>query len=788
MKRQMNHMRFVATVMLMFVAMVAWSEPDGSNVLSFIKMKRLADVSASVFVADDILVSDKIRIACRGEEITAPYERFRFVFVDDCPGANWAHPCRYIFVSEDFMSFTVLHRRWIPRLVIRDTGEGVLLQKVGKAVDRSFNAMDDIKRSVYGYAKRLGSQKSLYYNAGDSDKSYFVLISGGSNPYLNGIRFWSDTAMMYSTLTLKYGVPKGNIHVYMSDGKSTDKDANLDNNQYALVDSPRDLDGDGSADVTGAATKSNVRDCFSRLRAQLSSDNQLFVFITGNGDVVGDINPANRNSVVDMFTMEREGYYYKDAETVSDKELASWTRGFACPVAFAIQPSYSGGFIDDLIASPNRVVATSCNHYEQSWGVGGHGKWYSKYGQTGAYDYWSAPFIAAFRGCRPYSYGDYGYPWADLEYDAVNADVNGDGKVSFNEARIYAANTDSYYNEHPQYGENPKGLGSSFYIIKPSVAPQLFAAGMKDAPFMGNATYEGWLRNKDGSLAGMITVKAGKPGKAQRVKVDVSYVPLSGKKQTIKLTADAMPVAGKVSTVTLLGIGSVKLTGDAIKGVNVDLQVGKDLVKAKDGVAMSKMAQKAGAWAFAFDTGSGYAAFSVVVDKKGKGKLSGTLPDGTKVTAKSQGILGGDAMALPFVCTKKCSLGFVLWVKDGGKVTLSDITALRSGNGTASIARPVSPTSVGNLVDGDHTFKASGISQKFKVSGSKWSTPKSDKKAAVNPNPTGLKLKFTAKTGMVKGSLTSGKMKLTVVGAVVGGRFFGSVFGKGATPRSATAE
>ena len=89
-------------------------------------------------------------------------------------------------------------------------------------------------------------------------------------------------------------------------------------------------------------------------------------------------------------------------------------------------------------------------------------------------------------------------------------------------------------------------------------------------------------------------------------------------------------------------------------------------------------------------------------------------------------------------------------------------------------------------------FTAGDVSQKFAVSGDKWNAPKPNKKAEVNPNPTGLKLNFKAKDGSVKGSFTvvdeGGKVKYTVVGAVVGGKFYGSAYVRKAVPIPATAE
>ena len=104
----------------------------------------------------------------------------------------------------------------------------------------------------------------------------------------------------------------------------------------------------------------------------------------------------------------------------------------------------------------------------------------------------------------------------------------------------------------------------------------------------------------------------------------------------------------------------------------------------------------------------------------------------------------------------------------------------------------VAPSASHRLSDGDHVFTAGDVSQAFTVAGKKWNVLKQNKRAEVDPNPTGLKLAFTEKTGVVKGTFTvvdgKAKTKYTVVGAVVGGKFYGSAYVRKAVPIPATAE
>ena len=444
-----------------------------SDMAEFLKRNCGINEMSAVFSVEDVLTAAEVEIKDRGEGVAVPYERFYFVFVDDKPGANWAHPCRYVFIAEDCSSFTILYKAWHPRLSVRATQESIPLQPLGETPQADGKSLEEIKASVYNYARGLAAKNSIDYSLGDKSKAYFVLISGGGDKYSNGIRFWCDTAMMYSTLTKKYGVSKDHIYVYMSDGTSSEADANLGSDSSpSFVDSPWDLDGDSSTDITGAATWNNVDSGFSTLRSKLTSSDQLFIFVTSHGGPDGVEGPSNYDCYAWLFDNNSSAYF-------TDDDLASWTSGFSCPVAFAIETCYSGGFIDDICNSkPNRVVATACNHYESSYGTG-HGSSSWTWQKTSAHNTWSAPLIAAFRGYTPGPLAYYtDYPWSD--YDTANADSNGDGKVSFAEARIYAYNNDTArctlsthsstcgsdnWTEHPQYRESTSGLGSRFWLI-----------------------------------------------------------------------------------------------------------------------------------------------------------------------------------------------------------------------------------------------------------------------------------------------------------------------------------
>ncbi len=451
---------------------------------------------SSVAWIDRLVSAADVEIRELGEVVAAPWDKYYFFFIDDQPGANWSHPCRYVFLSEDGSSFAVLYKQLPPRIFSVADGSRIYLKAAGKQDEstktdavKQFNA---VTAKVYSYANSLKEENDLSYSTGDRSRSHFVLICGGGDPESNGIRFWCDTAMLYSTLTLKYGVSKANIHVYMSDGTSTDADANLGSvDAPVLVSSPLDLDGDGDSDIDGAATKSEVRSCFNSLQNSLSSADQLFVFVTSHGSPEGTAGPNNYGCLAWLYAADG-GSYGSDGERAYfwDEDLAEWTSGMACPVAFAIETCYSGGFIDDITQTPKRVIATACNHCESSYGTGGGGTWgNNQAGMTTAANCWAKELISALRGVHPRNLPDregyywHAYPWQDDTDIPIDADSNGDGLVSFSEARTYAYENDearctrsSHTStcgkdnkvEHPQYAESTASLGAAFYVLNQS--------------------------------------------------------------------------------------------------------------------------------------------------------------------------------------------------------------------------------------------------------------------------------------------------------------------------------
>ena len=319
--------------------------------------------------------------------------------------------------------------------------------------------------------------------------------------------------------------------------------------------------------------------------------------------------------------------------------------------------------------------------------------------------------------------------------------------------------------------------------------PELFPD--RDAtPFAGNRTFNGWVRDEDGELEGTLVIKTGKEKKDGTVKPTVTYTPADGgKKQNIKIPVDQYPKTGTGTTLAIPGVGTVRLGGSSVSGVDVNIQAAADLSKDKALKAdyNARLAALAGTRTFAIKTDHGYSAFSVVVGKKGKGKLSGTLSNGAKVSASANGALGEKALAIPFAVAKKANaFGFVVWINEDGTAQLSDVRPLVLDGAAHDVTDVVAPSAQHALADGPQVLRFADETQAFSVEGRKWVFPKRQKRLGdADPNPCGVKLTYTAKTGVVKGSFSiqdaeTGKaVKYTVNGIVIGSEFYGSAKARG---------
>lgn len=293
----------------------------------------------------------------------------RLVFVDMVPDANWEHPCKYIYVGKETGSKSYTCCSVDSCLPPQSTSlEPVSLTASTNRRVAKNNAVSEYGIGSMGPGVRDSALmirdslisapsdgKTEYYTTNKfASHTYAVILSGGSTPALNASRYWNDCSFIYKTLRKKYGVPKKNITVLMSDGKSPAADQNKGLSfSPDLENSSFDLDGDGRPDIDYSATKDTLKMVLSELKSKLTDSDHLLVFVTDHG---GKDN-TNGQPYINLWNSGR----------IYPAEFADCFSGFnAGYISFVLGQCYSGGFIPALKAN-NHIVMTACGEDEESF-------------------------------------------------------------------------------------------------------------------------------------------------------------------------------------------------------------------------------------------------------------------------------------------------------------------------------------------------------------------------------------------------------------------------------------
>ena len=333
-------------------------------------------------------------------------------------------------------------------------------------------------------------------------------------------------------------------------------------------------------------------------------------------------------------------------------------------------------------------------------------------------------------------------------------------------------------------------------------------------------TFNGYAVDGDGLITGTFVLVVKKPAKGKTSSAaTLTFVSLAtGKKTKITGTVNLATGAGNG------GLAGVTFGANAVGGTVAKvgtLEGGADAAKTKNAAALavlSKFSGKSYVVALApknvdaYAQG-GYSALAITMAAKGKVKVSGVLADGAKVTVSAQMTAGDDYCCVPVIYSKKSRFGFVAWFDKNTKQLL-DVTALTPWKNTVKPSFTMDWEVVGlgaksNLAAGTRTVELDDIKLTglvpgavaqtpfdipLKVSGAKWDAGKAAKVAykggavtVTGTNVSGLKLTYTAKTGLFKGSFTvyavkGGKLtknKFSVFGAVTGGIGYGTAVLKG---------
>jgi hypothetical protein len=322
-----------------------------------------------------------------------------FIFVDEQPGANWEHDAKYILIDKRSGQMNTIPVRTPPREILQMRTLNPTAENQMVVMQQSFKIYQ--MRPIVTGAIRVLKQKK-----------YAVLVSGGWDAAHNYGRYWNDLAFIYKALKQKYNYTDAQIFVLYANG----------------THSPNgDLDGDGTNDIDYAATKANLTTVMNTVKNFIETEGEFFFYSTNHGG--------------QEVENTHEAVLYLWAEWIRDDEFAILTKDIKCNNAFYVmEQCYSGGMMDDILTAqtypctnPKVCVMTAANHNEPSWACDTEG-----------------------------SYDEYVYHWTSAIFGktptgaVVNADANGDGRVSMAEAHDYAKNHDSR-NEHPLIGSCATG-------------------------------------------------------------------------------------------------------------------------------------------------------------------------------------------------------------------------------------------------------------------------------------------------------------------------------------------
>jgi len=213
------------------------------------------------------------RILTKGETLKLVDRRIKvpedsvLVFEDQMPGANFGHPCRYLFHSTKDGSLLHTVEAMFPPEV---ADVALLPQYFHEPL-----AQPDLRPNIY--AKFDWSKVARYPWLVDDNRFALLWTSQISNR-----RHVEDTELAYRILRHKFGFRASNIFVLCYNGTIDSTDfhgANIAN-----------WVGDGTAyqmQVTGSATKAHLQSTLTTISNRMNADSLLFVHTNNHGSTSG---------------------------------------------------------------------------------------------------------------------------------------------------------------------------------------------------------------------------------------------------------------------------------------------------------------------------------------------------------------------------------------------------------------------------------------------------------------------------------------------------------------------
>ena len=362
-------------------------------------------------------------------------------------------------------------------------------------------------------------------------------------------------------------------------------------------------------------------------------------------------------------------------------------------------------------------------------------------------------------------------------------------------------------------GQSVKNLATAadgvvtLYAVWTMVRPMLWNEVTGDTYVSMASVYNGYLYDGDGNVKGTILVKVGKQNAKTKLSTVKATVTLSdGKSKNLKAidkgkaviapegTTDVPLTGGDSCTVTLGLFGMSGHYG------SLYIDGSRDYFSSRSKSALSTASAMASKWAavnVAWDDGT----MTVTIDKKGKAKIVGNLSSGTKVSSKSQLIIGENWCCVPVIWAKKKeAVAVTLWLPISG-----DAAMVSGLDGDVNVGAPgVLNAGAEFRIDADELcglfgdskyaeYLPDGVSVEQK--GTKWIVAGGAKTGKVQvgkdgkvdevkagANPSALKFTYRVKGGIFNGSFkaymsVNGKPKaltVNVTGVLIDGKGYGT--------------
>jgi hypothetical protein len=329
------------------------------------------------------------------------------VFVDEMPGANFAHPCRYQFYSPVTGQLVQEESAQFPPSIAEP---GLLVE--------DFHAPLRVKYSRPVVFSKAGWRPAPWPWLADDDNRFALLFTS----QISYRRHVEDVEFAWRTLRHRFNFPADHIYVLCYNGSIGAVDASAAEMATWV--------GDGTPyemSVHAAATKLNLQAALTAISNRMNGDSLLFVHTNNHGS------PS--------------GLCVDNSSVLAPSEWASMLAGMQPfgTLVVTMEQCFSGAFAQPTLDNSRaaRTSFASAVPADKTSAGDAH------------FDPWARAWIESVNGATAY-----GAPLSS------NPDTDHNYRVSVKEAFDYSVSNDPAPSDDPQYADSPAGCGHAIYLAK----------------------------------------------------------------------------------------------------------------------------------------------------------------------------------------------------------------------------------------------------------------------------------------------------------------------------------